>query len=258
MRQGIIRLIVLFMLSPTLMAAESAVKLDKAPIDLSDAASLQRGAQVYMNNCLGCHGLRYTRYDSMAKGIRITDEAGDLLGGVVKKNLLFTGDKLSDPIKTALLREDAENWFGTAPPDLTLVARVRGVDWLYTYMRTFYVDPDKPWGVNNLTFPDVGMPHVLVGLQGVQAPVYDTVEQTSEDGTKVKVETIKGLKLVEGGTLKPAEYDSLVADLVNFLSYVGEPVQLERKRLGAWVLMFLSIFLVFSYLLKREYWKDVH
>ncbi len=218
----------------------SQVKLDKAPIDLTDYASLQRGARLFMNECSSCHSLKYTRYDALAKGIEITDENGNVLDALVKQDLMFAGDSLSDPIQSAMTTADAEKWFGIAAPDLTLVARYRGVDWLYTYLRTFYVDPTRPWGVNNLVYPSVAMPHVLLNLQG---------EQTL---------TPTGLKLTKQGTMTSVEYDRAVADLVNFLSYVGEPVQLERRKIGVWVLVFLGIFLVFSYLLKREYWKDIH
>lgn len=215
-------------------------KLDKAPIDVSDYASLQRGARLYMDNCSGCHSLKYTRYDAMAKGIEITDEEGKVLDTLVKQDLMFVGDSITSPIYTAMTPQDAENWFGIVPPDLTLVARYRGVDWLYTYLRSYYADPKRPWGVNNLVYPDVAMPHILLNLQGEQ------------------ILTDSGLKLVKQGTMSVEEYDRAVADLVNFLSFVSEPEQLLRRKIGAWVLVFLGIFLVFSYLLKREYWKDVH
>jgi ubiquinol-cytochrome c reductase cytochrome c1 subunit len=244
MRNWFLMLLISFCFSTQVIAIEhehgSKVVLDKAPIDLSDYASLQRGARIFMNECSGCHSLKYERYDSLAKGLEITDEDGKVLEKVVKDNLMFVGDKLASPINTAMRESDAANWFGIAPPDLTLVARYRGVDWLYTYLRSFYVDPNRPWGVNNLVYPDVAMPHVLLNLQGEQ------------------VLTDNGLKLVKKGSMSVAEYNSSVADLVNFLSFVGEPVQLIRHKIGAWVLVFLGIFLVFCYLLKREYWKDVH
>jgi ubiquinol-cytochrome c reductase cytochrome c1 subunit len=233
-------LILLLCFTPLVMAESSKIELQKAPIDISDSASLQRGAKLFMNECSGCHSLKYTRYDSLAKGIQITDEEGKVLEKIVKDNLMFVGDSISSPINSAMASKDAESWFGVAPPDLSLEARYRGVDWLYTYLRSFYVDPKRPWGVNNLVYPDVAMPHVLLNLQGEQ------------------VLTDNGLKLVNKGSLTPEQYDLAVADLVNFLSFVSEPVQLERRKIGVWVLVFLGIFLVFSYLLKREYWKDVH
>ena len=234
-----------FFVTWPLMAAESLIQLQKAPIDPTDLASLQRGARTYVNTCYGCHALKFMRYNSLAKGIGITDESGEVLADVVKANLLFVGDKITDPMNTAMPKDQSAGWFGIAPPDLSLVTRSRGVDWVYTYMKTFYADPEKTWGVNNLVFPDVGMPHVLVGLQGVQKPVYQG-------------EQVVGLELVEQGTLSEEEYNATITDLVNFLAYVGEPIKLERERLGVWVLLFLGVLLVFSYLLKREYWKDVH
>lgn len=216
------------------------VDFPKAPIDVTDYASLQRGAKLFMNECSGCHSLKYTRYDAMAKGIQITDESGQVLEQIVKDNLMFVGKSLSAPIVTAMSPLDAENWFGIVPPDLTLEVRYRGADWLYAYLRSFYIDPSRPWGVNNLVMPGVAMPHVLLNLQGEQ------------------VLTPEGLKLVTSGSMTQLQYDTAVADLVNFLCYISEPVQSQRRQIGVWVLVFLGIFVVFGYLLKREYWKDVH
>lgn len=213
---------------------------NKFTADVTDYASLQRGARLYMNECVGCHSLKYTRYDSMAKGIQITDESGKVLDQVVKDNLMFAGKSLNAPILTAMTASDAANWFGVAPPDLTLEVRYRGAQWLYQYLRSFYIDPSRPWGVNNLAFPDVAMPHVLLNLQGEQI-------LTSEGE----------LKLVKAGSMTAEQYDATIADLVNFLCYISEPVQSQRREIGAWVLVFVGIFVVFSYLLKREYWKDV-
>lgn len=245
-----------FCSAKVVLAAEATWPLDKAPIDLTDSASLQRGAQIYMNHCLSCHGLRFNRYDTLAKQIDITNEEGELLSDVVKENLQFTGEKLTDPIVSTIAKQDGINWFGTAPPDLSLVARSRGVDWLYTYLRTFYQDPDKTWGVNNLVFPDVGMPHVLLEMQGIQSPKYKEVP-VNIDGKLEVHKVIDQLVLTTPGQLEPVAFDQAMGDLVNFLAYVAEPHQLERKRLGMWVLVFLSIFAVISYLLKREYWKEV-
>lgn len=208
--------------------------------DVTDYASLQRGARLYMDECSGCHSLKYTRYDSMARGIQITDESGKVLDQIVKDNLMFVGKSLSDPILTSMTASDAASWFGMAPPDLTLEVRYRGASWLYQYLRSFYIDSSRPWGVNNLVFPDVAMPHVLLNLQGEQI--------LTPDGT---------LKLVKEGSMTPAQYDAAIADLVNFLCYISEPVQSQRREIGAWALVFVGIFVVFSYLLKREYWKDV-
>lgn len=214
--------------------------LPAAKVDVTDYASLQRGARVYMDVCSGCHSLKYTRYDSLAKGIQITDDSGKVLDDIVKNDLLFTGDSLTASIQTAMRENDAANWFGMAPPDLTLEARYRGADWLTKYLHGFYFDPERPWGVNNLVFPGVAMPHVLLEWQGEQ------------------ILTDNGLQLVKAGKLTPAQYEQLVADLVNFLCYISEPNQIQRHKTGIIVLVFLGIFAVFSYLLKREYWKDVH
>lgn len=228
----------LFFICSAALASDS-VHLDRAPIDIRDYVSMQRGAKTFMQECSGCHSLQYMRYDALAKGIEITDEEGKVLSKIVKDNLMFTADNLSDPIKTAMHSEDAANWFGVTPPDLSLISRVRGVDWLYTYLRAFYVDPNRPWGVNNTVFADTAMPHVLAEYQG---------EQLLENNKLV---------LSKKGSMTSAEYDSMVADLVNFLAYVGEPIKVERQTVGAWVLVFLGIFIIFSYLLKREFWKDV-
>lgn len=205
-------------------ASEQAYPLDKAPIDPSDLVSLQRGAKLFMNYCVGCHSLKYIRYNDMAKGIGIVDSQGHVMEQAVKDNLIFSGAKITDPILTGMKKQEGANWFGIAPPDLSLVARSRGVDWLYTYLRTFYLDNKKPWGVNNSVYPDVAMPHVLYNMQK---------------------------------TMTKSEYDQAVADIVNFLFYVAEPIRETRKKIGIWVLLFLGILFIFALLLKREYWKDI-
>jgi ubiquinol-cytochrome c reductase cytochrome c1 subunit len=166
---------------------------------------------------------------------------------------MFTGGKIGDLMTVATAPKDAKAYFGTVPPDLSVIARSRGVDWLYTYMRSFYRDDSKIIGVNNLVFPDVGMPHVLWELQGWQEPVITTVKD--DEGVKSKAVT---LELVEPGLLEPHEYDRAVRDLVNFLDYMGEPAKYERRELGVKVIMFLVFFLAIAYLMKRDYWKDVH
>lgn len=228
--------------------------LASAPNDLKDQASLQRGAKIYMNYCSGCHSLQYTRYKGVAEGIGIVDvDSGQVLEKLVQKNLNFASDKVTDNILSAIPKDDAETWFGVAPPDLSLVTRYKGKDWLYSYMHAFYVDPARPWGVNNAVFPDVGMPHVLAELQGLQKAVY----QVSGD-KNAKDKVIERLELDKKGSLTEKEYDELVTDLVNFLEYVGEPHKTKRENMGVWVVLFLIIFTLFAYMLKREYWKDVH
>lgn len=214
--------------------------LQKADIDPYDKASLQRGAAVFVNYCMGCHSLQYMRYNSVAKDLGLIDLNGLVLEKTIKTKLNFVSDKSTDNMVHSMPKLDAGKWFGVPPPDLSLIARVRGVDWLYSYLKGFYQDDTRPWGMNNVIFPDVGMPHVLLELQGVQ-----------EKGPT-------GLALKTPGSLSVEEYDQVVRDLVNFLEYAGEPIKLERQRLGVWVLLFLTIFLIFAYLLKREYWKDVH
>lgn len=245
----------LLLLGATLAAPVAAhthagsLPLQKANNDLYDKGSLQRGAALFANYCMGCHSLQYMRYNGMAKDIGLVDAQGSVLEKVVKTKLNFVTDKSTDNMLHSMPNYDAAKWFGLAPPDLTLVARVRGPDWLYSYLKGFYADETRPWGVNNVVFPDVGMPHVLLELQGMQQPVFEVHGQH-----KVMV----GLELKTPGLLSFQEYDQVVRDLVNFLEYAGEPIKLERERLGVWVLLFLTVFLIFAYLLKREYWKDVH
>lgn len=228
-------------------AAGTSVHLDEAPVDLNDIGSLQRGAKYFVNYCLNCHSASYMRYNRMGRDLGINDD-------LLKENLLFTADKVGATMDVAMSKEDAKRWFGTVPPDLSVVARSRGADWLYTYLRTFYVDETRPFGVNNLVFKDVGMPHVLWKLQGLQKAVFET--QTDADGNKHEV--FQSFEIVEPGTMTADEYDAVSRDLVNYLVYMGEPAQQARKRLGVWVILFLLVFLVVAYALKKEYWKDVH
>lgn len=215
-------------------AAGPSAKLDTVEIDLLDKASLQRGAHTFMNYCLSCHGAALMRYNRMAKDLGLTDEQ-------VAENLMFTTDKIGDTMQIAMRPEDAKRWFGVAPPDLSVIARARGTDWLYTYLRTFYLDDSRPMGTNNLAFKDVGMPHVLWEQQGYQA--------MDEHGQ---------LQVVQEGNLTPREYDLMSRDLVNFLAYISEPSKIQRLALGKWVLLYLAIFFVIALALKKAYWKDVH
>jgi ubiquinol-cytochrome c reductase cytochrome c1 subunit len=166
---------------------------------------------------------------------------------------LYTGAKIGDPMRIALNPEDAKRWFGVTPPDLSVVTRSRGVDWIYTYLRSFYKDPSRPWGVNNAVFKDVAMPHVLWELQGLQEATKGTVK--SAEGTETEV--ITGFNLVEKGKMTPEQFDNTVRDIVNFLAYVGEPTKTTRLSLGRWVLGFLVVYFVIMFLLKKEYWKDI-
>lgn len=240
-------LIILSLLVPSAVfaAGGSNVPLDAANNDLKDKASLQNGAKIFMNYCLGCHQMQYQRYQRSFQDLGIPDDLG-------QEYLQFTGEKVTDYITSAMPAEGAAKWFGAPPPDLTLVARVRGVDWLYTYLRSFYVEPGKTFGVNNEVFPDVGMPHVLQELQGTPRK---TFEERMVDGEMKEVYV--GIKAT-GGQLSAAEYDEAMRDLVNFLEYSGEPSKLEAHALGRWVLAFIVVLFVFVLLLKKEYWRDVH
>ncbi len=243
-------ILISFLLSSPLFsyvyAAGGAVPLDHVATDVSNKASLQRGAKYFVNYCLSCHSLKYSRYSRMGEDLGLSTLQ-------VEDNLIFTGAGVRDKMNVALQDKDARHWFGTSVPDLSLVARAKGADWLYTYLRTFYLDDSRPFGVNNLVLKNASMPHVLAELQGWQKPVYKEGEKDAS-GEPV----LARLELAEQGSLTPKEYDKVVRDLVNFLVYVGEPAQLMRKEVGIWVLMFLVFFFVVAYLLKKEYWKDVH
>jgi ubiquinol-cytochrome c reductase cytochrome c1 subunit len=244
------KLIIAFLLAavPALgLAAGGGVELDEANIDLGDQESLQRGAKYFVNYCLSCHSAKFQRYNRMAQDLGLTEEE-------VKQNLMFTTDNIGDTMNVSMDPKDAESWFGTAPPDLSVITRARGVDWIYTYLRGFYVDESRPFGVNNKVFPDVGMPNVLWELQGSQKAVYRT--EQGPDGKDHEV--LDHLELATPGTLSAGEFDQVARDLTAFLTYVGEPVQMKRKQLGVWVLLFLAVFTVLAYLLKKEYWKDIH
>lgn len=228
-------LIALVTLLPTLAMAASGhnVHLEDAKVDLHDKASLERGVDLFQHYCSGCHSTQYQRYERVANDIGIS--ADDM-----RNKYMFTDAKIGELMQSAIPAKDAAKWFGATPPDLTLVARVRGEDWVYSYLKGFYKDPSHPFGVNNTVFPSVGMPHVLEELQGT--PV------KQEDGSIV----------VTGGKLNAEEYDQAVRDITGFLVYSAEPVRLEREAMGWWVLGFLFIFFIVAYLLKKEYWKDVH
>lgn len=233
--------ILLALLSAPLLAFASGAELhlDKAPDHSRDFAALQNGAKIFVNYCLNCHSASYMRYN------RLTDIG--LTEAQIKENLLFTADKTGEQMTIAMKRADAKVWFGAAPPDLTVIARARasefgsGADWLYTYLRTFYRDENRPTGWNNVVFENVGMPHVLWELQGEQVMGAD-----------------HKLTLAKPGKMKPQEFDAAIGDLVAYLKYMGEPMAEFRKKLGVIVLIFLAVIFVFAYALKREYWKDVH
>ncbi|MGB7931622.1 MAG: cytochrome c1 [Gammaproteobacteria bacterium] len=245
MKKRLLPFLLIFVPALTLAAA-GGVHLDKANIDPDNQQSLQRGARLFVNYCLSCHAAGLMRYERMGQDLGISELE-------VAENLMFTGGKIGDLMTVSTDPEDAVEWFGTVPPDLSVIARSRSVDWLYTYLRSFYLDDSRVTGVNNLVFPDVGMPNVLWELQGWQKPVITTVKDT--DGTEHKVIE---LELVEPGLMSPKEFDRAVRDLVNFLDYMAEPGKHDRQALGVKVILFLLLFLVVAYLMKKEFWKDVH
>ncbi|EGV19854.1 cytochrome c1 [Thiocapsa marina] len=224
-------------------AAGGHVELEKADIDLNDQASLQRGAKYYVNYCMACHSLKHMRYSRMADDLGIDDKA-------LRENLLFGDAQPTSMMTNSMRPADGEVWFGTAVPDLTLVTRWRSPDWVYTYLKSFYSDPTRPYGVNNVIFPLVGMPHVLGDLQGVQEAIVE--EHAGHEPT------IAGVELTQPGSLAPEEYDNMVRDITAFLAYAGEPSQMERRKVGIYVLLFLGLFFIVAFALKKEYWKDVH
>lgn len=244
--------ICLFWVSAATLAAGVAVPLDHVDIDIHDQAAKQRGLQLFTNYCMGCHGLQYSRYERVANDLGIANE-------LYEENLIFGNAKIGELMTIAMAPKAAASWFGAAPPDLSLTARLRGTDWLYSYLRGFYADPNRPWGVNNVVFKDVGMPHVLADLQGLCA-------QPPAIGSKAEVDPISGAvvggsacrSFVTKGSMSQDEYDRAIKDLVTFLEYVGEPSRLQAEAIAPWVLLFLVILFVPAYFLNREYWKDVH
>jgi ubiquinol-cytochrome c reductase cytochrome c1 subunit len=237
---------------------DEGVPLRKPAINIADQASLQRGAKTFVSQCMTCHSLKYMRYEQMAEGLGLLDERGKVdEADLQKRGVMPAGAKGTDNIISALTAEAGKATYGIAPPDLSLIARERGIAWVFTYLHSFYQDLDQASGVNNLLVPGVAMPNILGPLQGMQKPVYhETVEKV--DGEERSVKRIQSLELVAPGVMSPREFDRLTSDLVNFLDYVAEPVKLKRYRLGVWVLLFLSVFVILAYLLKQEYWKDVH
>jgi ubiquinol-cytochrome c reductase cytochrome c1 subunit len=224
------------------VAAEENIALQQANFDPEDRGSVVQGAKNFVKYCLGCHSIKHIRYQRIAQDFSIDEQK-------VLNDIAPQGTSIYDQMHTAMNAHDSEKWFGIQPPDLSLVARSRSADWLYSYLKGFYTDKTKPLGVNNLVFKDVGMPNVLWQLQGEQKATY-----TNVDGQEV----IDKLVIETPGTLSEQEFDTMINDMVNFLVYVGEPIKMERERLGKYVLFFLGMFLVIAYLLKKEYWKDVH
>ncbi|MDR7098075.1 ubiquinol-cytochrome c reductase cytochrome c1 subunit [Lysobacter niabensis] len=213
--------------------------------DLGDRASLQRGAQLYMNYCSGCHSLKYLRYSRLGEDLGLSEEQ-------VMQNLNLSGGKIGDQVQVTLTEADAQQWFGKMPPDLSLIARVRGSDWIYTYLKSFYLDETRPLGWNNKLFPNASMPNPLWQMQGLQHAEYGEPDKATGE------RPVHGLKVATAGTQTPEQFDQSVRDITTFLEYAGEPAVLKREKLGVWVVLFLAAFTLLAYLLKHEYWKDVH
>ena len=232
-------------LSLGVASAEEGEGLPHAGADINNIESLQRGARNFMNYCSGCHSLKYVRYNRIAKDLEIPEPE-------LQANLMFTSEKSFDTVNSSM-PADAEAWFGKQPPDLSLMARARSVDYIFGFLKGFYVDKARPWGVNNLVLPGTAMPAVLSSLQGLQKPVFKN-EPDAHGANMV----LTGAEPMTAGALKPEEYDQFARDIANFLDYAGEPIKAKRESMGIFVILFLLVFFAFAYMLKKEYWKDVH
>jgi ubiquinol-cytochrome c reductase cytochrome c1 subunit len=236
---------VLLPISSFKVSAASAAGVEHSGANIRDTASLQRGAKWYVNYCMGCHSLSYVRYNRMAEDLELSED-------MVMQNLVFSNAKFAETMEISMLPDQSMSWFGKTPPDLSLVGRSRGPDWLYSYLKGFYQDENGAW--NNTLLPNLSMPNVLWTLQGIQTPVYR--QETSESGFTFDV--IDHFELTTAGTQSPAEFAETARDIAAFLDYAGEPAKLKRKNIGVWVILFLVLFTFVAYLLKAEYWRDVH
>jgi len=216
--------------------------LDPANNNIANVASLQRGAKYFVNYCLGCHSAQYVRYNRLAQDLQLSEQQ-------VIDNLMFTGERPFDTMAIAMRPEDSERWFKVSPPDLSLIARSRGTDYIYTFLRSFYAAPGRPTGVDNTVLPGTAMPHVLWQLQGTQRAVFHTDEHNAQ--------VFEQFEMATPGELAVGEFDEVVRDIVNFLDYISEPIKRERQQLGVRVIGFLLVFLLIAYMLKKEVWKDV-
>lgn len=232
------------MLSASAFASEGGDTLN-AGTDLEDRASLQRGAQLFMNYCAGCHSLKYMRYSRIADDLGLSEDQ-------VMKSLNFTGAKFGEHVISPMPAHSAEKWFGKAPPDLSVIARVRGSDWIYTYLKSFYLDESRPLGWNNKLFPNASMPNPLWEMQGLQRPVYGKKDEKTGEAP------VERLEIASAGTQNAEAFDRTARDITAFLEYAGEPAALKRQKIGVWVMLFLSFFTLMAWLLKKEYWRDVH
>ena len=228
-------------------ASGSGAEMASADIDPDNINSLQRGAANFMNYCSGCHSAQYVRYTTIGNDLDLSEE--DLIN-----NLMFNAEKTFETIQASMPADDAARWYGTAPPDLSLMARAKGADHVYNFLKGFYLDSESPTGVDNLQLPGTSMPHVLWELQGYQAAHF--TDHNNEDGSVTT--TFKGFEQMTAGKMDSEDYDEFVRDTVNFLAYIAEPIRSDRRKLGVWVLMFLAFFLILSRMLKKQIWKDVN
>jgi ubiquinol-cytochrome c reductase cytochrome c1 subunit len=245
------KLVVLAAILATAQAhASTGAKLEKADIDPGNIASLQRGAANFMNYCSGCHSARYVRFNTIGKYLGLSEEE-------LVDNLMFNAEKTFETIQASMPASDAARWYGTAPPDMSLMARAKGADYIYNFLKGFYLDPDSPTGVDNTVLAGTSMPHVLWELQGYQKALYSEHVETNSDGSTTTTHEFEKFELVSTGKLDVEEYESFVRDTVNFLAYIAEPIRAERRKLGTWVLIYLLVFLIIARMLKKQIWKDV-
>lgn len=247
MKNLIIFSLLLMLLPSAVYAQDEGVKLQVANVNVSNTASLQRGAKFFVNYCMGCHSAQYVRYNRVGQDLGLTDVQ-------LQNYLMFVGGKVTDTMMSAMPQSDAVKWFGVAPPDLSLESRIRGSDWVFTYLKSFYLDPKSATGVNNVVFPHVAMPDVLWELQGTQNAVFKTI--TNPDGSTYQV--FDHFEQVTPGKMTPAEFDKADRDITSFLAYMGDPVAVTSLTLGLRVIGFLVVFFIIAYLLKREIWKKIH
>jgi len=235
-----------FAAATVLAAGGGQMEMEKAEIEPDNVNSLQRGARNFMNYCSGCHSAQYVRFNTIGAALDLSDEQ-------LVDNLMFNAEKTFETIRSSLSVADGERWYGTSPPDLSLMARAKGADYIYNFLRGFYLDPDSPSGVDNLVLAGTSMPHVLGGLQGYREAIFS--EHTDDAGTTtLHFETFQPATT---GSLDAEEYDEFVRDTVNFLAYIAEPVRAERRKLGTWVIIYLLVFLIIARMLKKQVWKDV-
>jgi ubiquinol-cytochrome c reductase cytochrome c1 subunit len=243
--------LLLAVLTGTAVAQSEGAGMQAARNDIHNTASLQRGARDFINYCSGCHSAQFVRYNRIGADLMIPETA-------LRANLMFNPDaKVADTLHSAMPAADALNWFGTAPPDLSLMARARGTDYIYNYLKGFYLDRSRPTGVNNVVLKGTAMPDVLANLRGEQKAVFRTVTLRTDEGKEYQEQQFDKFETGERGTLSDQEFDEFLRDTVNFLQYIGEPVQATREKLGVWVVLFLLLFTLFAYLLYKDYWREV-